>query len=444
MANLLLKNALILTMDQALTTVQRGYLQIRGDRIAALGEGEPPFPEEGYQVLDCSGKIVIPGMINTHNHLPMILFRSLGDDVADRLKRYLFPLENESLDAPMVRAGADYAFAELLFGGVTTCYDAYYFEDEVAQAAEACGIRAVLAETILEGPSPSAKEPYGEWEYTKWFVEKWKGHPRITPSVNCHAPYSNDTEHLVAAHDLARREGLLMSMHVAEMAYEHTGCLERYGLSPVAYLDSIGILDEHFLAAHSILMDEADLDIYQRRGVKVSYNAGSNAKSAKGVAKIRQMLDRGIPVSLGTDGAMSGNTIDIVTQLSLVGKIQKLFNGDRTLFPAREILQLATIGGARALGMEGEIGSLEVGKKADIAIFETDSVNMSPLYDPYSVIVYSANPGNVESTIVDGELVMHRRQLRSMDFGAVKARLLGYQEQIRQTAAELDRALAEG
>lgn len=443
MAQYLLKNAAILTMDSAFTLYEDGYLAVEGDAIREIGPSsqleESRFA--GYTVLDCRGKIVTPGMINTHSHLSMMVFRSLADDVPDRLKRYLFPLERTAMTRKMAVAGANYAFAELLLGGVTTVYDAYYFEDDIAREAEKAGIRAVLSETVLDSPSPSAKEPYGGIPYTREFVKKWKGHPRITPAVNCHAIYTNDTAHLQECHRIARENDVIFCMHVAEMGYEQEGCLRDHGMTPVAYLDSIGVLDEKFLAAHSILLDENDLDIYARRGVKVSYNAGSNAKGAKGVAPIPAMRQRGITVSLGTDGPMSGNTIDILTQLPLVGKVQKLFSRDRSLFPAKEILEMATIGGAKALGLEAVTGSLEVGKKADLLIFETDSVNMNPIYDYYSVIVYSANPSNVESTMVDGELVMHKRKLLTLDLGESRRQMLAFRDEIAAIARELDKAV---
>lgn len=441
MANYLLKNAVILTMDGADTLYEDGYLAVQGDTIQAVGPSEELKESRyaGYEVRDCRGKIVMPGMINTHNHLSMMVFRSLADDVPDRLKRYLFPLEQNAMNREMAAAGAAYAFAELLLGGVTTVYDAYYFEDDVAKEAEKAGIRAVLSETVLCNPSPSAKEPYGGIPYTREFVKKWKGHPLITPAVNCHAIYTNDGEHLKECHQIARENDVIFCMHVAEMGYEQEGCLKEHGMTPVAYLDSLGVLDDRFLAAHSINLDKNDLEIYARRGVKVSYNAGSNAKGAKGVAPIVKMREKGITVSLGTDGPMSGNTIDILTQLPLVGKVQKLFNRDRSLFPAKEILKLATMGGAKALGMENSIGSLEAGKKADLIIFETDSVNMQPIYDYYSVIVYSANPSNVETTMVNGQIVMDKRQLKTMDLRQTRNRMLAFRDEIAAIAKELEK-----
>lgn len=447
MAELLLKNAVILTMDAENTEYYPGYVWVRGSKIEKIGPMEQIsgiHPENGCQVMDCTGKIVMPGMINTHSHLSMMVFRSLADDAADRLKRYMMPLEQSAMTREMAVAGAEYAFAELLLGGVTTVHDAYYFEKDIARVAKVCGIRGVFAETILNGRSPNAEKPYDGIAYSREFIKEWADDPLIRPAVNCHAVYTNDTEHLTECHHLAREFDVMMSMHVAEMDYEQTDCMERFGKTPVGYLNSIGVLDKKFLAAHSILLDENDLNIYQKRGVKVSCNQGANAKSAKGVIRLAEMRRRGIITGLGSDGPMSGNTIDILTQLSLIGKIQKLHYHDRTLFPAREILKMATIEGAAALGLEHETGSLENGKKADIIIFETDSINMNPIYDYASVIVYSANPSNVETTIVDGRIVMHKRRLMTMNGCRIRESIMAYHDHIVSCADKIDREMNLG
>lgn len=442
MSELLLINAAILTMDSNLTVYAPGYLWVKGSKIEKIGPMSE-LPTNGLSrdclCMNCSKKIITPGFVNTHSHLSMIVFRSLADDVPDRLKRYMLPLEMSAMNQEMAAAGARYAFAELLSGGVTTVHDAYYFEDSIAREAKACGIRGVFAETVMKGKSPNAQKPYDGITYTEKFLKQWADDPLIRPAVNCHAIYTNDTDHLKHCHGLARDYGVLMSMHVAEMDFEHEGCVREYGRTPVGYLDECGILDEHFLAAHSVLVNEDDLDIYQRRGVKVSYNPGANAKSAKGVMPLKAMCGRGITVGLGSDGPMSGNTIDILTQMPLVGKIQKLFGNDRTLFPAWEILRMATIGGAKALGLGDETGSLEQGKKADIVIFETDSLNMNPIYDYASVIVYSANPANVETTIVDGKMLMHKRKLLTLEADKVRMEIVKYHDEIFGKAQEIDK-----
>ncbi len=445
MSNLLLYNAAILTIDPDDRTYEHGFICVQGNRIEAVGPSEA-LPDLGdfaaYRKIDCCGKIIMPGMINTHCHMSMMAFRSLADDVPDRLRRYLFPLESRAMNQELAVISARYALAELLLGGVTTIYDAYFFEDDIAETVAASGMRGVLSETVMNIPTPNAATPYGGISYTRGFIEKWKGHSRIVPAVNCHAIYTNDTEHLQECHRIAAEHDVTMCMHVAEMDFEQQKCLDEYGLTPVGYLNHIGILDERFLAAHAIHVDDHDLEIMAGCGVNVSYNAGSNAKSAKGVAPVAKMVAKGIPVSLGTDGPMSGNTIDIVSQLPLVGKIQKLFQNDRSLFPPSEILRMATINGAKALRLDHLVGSLERGKRADIVIFETDSVNMNPIYDYNAVIVYSANPANVWATIVDGEILMENRTLLTMDFELIKQNLLSSRTKIETVARTLEREIA--
>ncbi len=441
MADLLLKNAVVLTMDEKDTLYEDGFVLIRGNKIQSVGPAaQMPEDIRGLQVMDCRNKIVLPGFINTHSHLPMIVFRTLGDDIPDRLNRYLFPLETRAMTCDMAVAGANYAFAELLRGGVTTVFDSYYFENEIAMAAEASGIRAVLSETVMCRTTPDSKVPYGGIADTRELIANWKAHPRIRPAVNCHAPYTNDEAHLRECHKIARENNLIMSMHVSEMDYEQEEWRTKYGTTPVAWLDSLGILDEHFLAAHAIHVNDADIEILAKRGVKISHNAGSNSKSAKGVAPVRGMQQKGVIVSLGSDGAMSGNTLDIITQLPQVAKLQKLYLQDRAAYPAREVLRMATINGAKALGLADITGSLEPGKQADVIILETDSVNMQPIYDPYSTIVYGANPSNVETTIVDGKILMHKGEFLTLDFPRIKKEMLSYQEEIRKILPELDQS----
>ncbi len=446
MPKYLFKHAAILSSDPKETFFSDGFIAINGERIEALGPIEKLQQSSlflDYEQINCHGKIILPGMINTHCHMPMIVYRSLADDMPDRLKRYLFPLENRSMKQEIARAGAEYAMAELIMGGVTTVFDAYFFESEIAEIAQSAGIRSVLAETIINFPSPNAAKPYGGIAYTRDFLKKWAGHPLVTPAVFCHAIYTNGRQHLKESHAIAREYNALFSMHVAEMDYEVRQCGEDYNMTPVAYLDSLGILDERFLSAHTIKVTPEDMDILAKRNVKVSYNAGSNAKGAKGLAPISDMISRGITVSLGTDGPMSGNTIDIFTQLPLVGKIQKLFRNDRSVFPSKEIIKLATINGASALGMERLTGSLEVGKKADLIMIETNSVNMNPIYDYYSAIVYSANPSNVVMTMVNGQMLMKDRKLLTIDFDQVRRNLLEYQNEILEIATQLNREIKQ-
>jgi cytosine/adenosine deaminase-related metal-dependent hydrolase len=437
MSFVIIKNVNILTMNKDKDIIEKGVVVIKDNIILDLGGQELLQKYNSGKIIDGNDGILIPGMINTHTHSSMVVFRSLADDVKDRLKRYLFPLENMLVDRDLVRLGAEYAIAEMLLGGVTTFTDMYYFEDEVASAAEEYCIRAVLGETIINFPSPDSKKPYGGLDYATHFIEKWKNNNLITPAVAPHAPYTNDDVNLKRAAILAEKHNIPITMHVAEMSYEYDYYMEKFKMTPVQYLDKLNILSERFIAAHSILVTDKDIDILEKSRVGIAHNIGANSKGAKGVAPIPEMYARGMKIGLGTDGPMSGNTLDIVTQMSLVGKVHKLFNKDRSIFPAKEIIEMATIGGARVLNLDKEIGSIEIGKKADLVIFETESLNMQPIYDYYSVLVYSANPSNVNTVLVDGKILVDNKKLLNINLSELKDKLNSCRTKILHAANKL-------
>lgn len=436
MSNKIIKNVNIITMNKDKDIIENGCVVIQGDSILDLGNEDiiKKYNIDDFEVIDGEQGILMPGMINAHTHTPMVVFRSLGDDVADRLKRYIFPLEKLLVDEELVYKGTKYSIAEMILGGVTTYCNSYYYQDEVAKATKDMKMRAVLGETVINFVAPDAKEPYEGLKYAEWFIPKWLGDELITPAIAPHAPYSNDTEHLKMAQKLAEKFNIPITMHVAEMDYEQKQYYEQFGMTPVEYLDSIGMLNENFIAAHLVNVNDNDLDILEKRNVGISHNIGANSKGAKGVAPVVKMYKRGLKLGLGTDGAMSGNTLDILTQMPLVGKIHKLHNMDRTLFPASEIVEMATIGGARALNLDHKIGSVERGKKADLVILETKSVNMFPIYDYYSVIVYSANPSNVNTVMVNGEILVRDKKLIKSDLNEIRAEVSALREKISHIA----------
>lgn len=411
-------NTTIVTMNEEKEIINNGILVIEGDEIGFAGDQEAfarsPFAKMEFSKEEiCDGKqgILMPGMINAHTHASMVVFRSLADDVPDRLKRYIFPLEKALVNEKLVYTGAKYGIAEMLLGGVTTFCDSYYYEEAVAKAAEEMGIRGVLGETIVDFVAPDATKPYEGLKIAEEFIQEWKDHPLITPAVAPHAPYTNSTQKLQEAHRLAKKYGVPVIMHVAEMGYEQDKYADEYGMSPVEYLDSIQVLGDKFIGAHFVNVSDKDLDILAKNNVGISHNVGANSKGAKGVAPAVKMYQQNQRIGLGTDGPMSGNTLDIFTQMALVGKVHKLHKMDRSIFPAKEIVEMATIGGARALGMEDRIGSIEVGKQGDLVLLETDSINMNPIYDYYSTVVYSANPSNVFGVWVNGKQLVDRKTL---------------------------------
>ena len=430
-----IKNVNILTMNQNKDIIENGMVIYKDDKIVYVG-CEKEFDED-VNLIDGEDAILMPGMINCHTHASMIPFRSLADDYKDRLKRYLFPLEQKLVDKELTYIGAKYAVSEMLLGGVTTFCDMYYFEDEVAKAAKELNMRGIVCETIVDFPSPDSEKPYGGIDYAKDFIKKWKNDGLIIPGVAPHAIYTNSDESLKSAYNLSKKYNIPFTMHVAEMDYEVSMCKEKYNLTPVGYLDKLGILDHNFISAHTILVDDEDINILRKKNVIVSHNISANSKVAKGVCPILKMKENGIDIGLGTDGPMSSNTLDIISQMSQVGKIHKLFNNDRTLLPSDEIVEMATMGGARVLGLDKIVGSIEVGKKADLVLIETKSVNMQPIYDYYATIVYSSNPSNVHTVIVDGKIVVRNKELVSGDFSKIRKDLLGLKDKVNKLAKNL-------
>jgi len=434
MAITAIKNVNIITMNDEKEIIENGVVIVCGDTIEAVGKSDLLTKYKVDKEVDGENGILMPGMINGHTHASMVAFRSLGDDVPDRLTRYLFPLEKELVDGELVYLGAKYGISEMLLGGVTTFTDMYFFEEKVAEAAKEMGIRAVLGETVVDFISPDSEVPYGGIEIGEAFIKKWKDDPLVTPAIAPHAPYTLDSEHLIECLKVAQDHDVPMIMHVAEMEFETKKYQEEYSCSPIQYLNDIGVLSDRLIAAHCVSVSEDDLDLLERNKVGVIHNAGANSKGAKGVAPVVSMMKRGMKLGLGTDGPMSGNTLDIMTQMALVPKIHKLFNNDRSLLPARDVVEMATIGGARAIHMADVIGSIEVGKKADLVVLETKSVNMQPIFDYYSVLVYSANPSNVSTVMVGGELVVMNKQLTRHDLKQIQDGIVSLKDSIYKVA----------
>uniref|UniRef100_UPI0035A1CA22 amidohydrolase n=1 Tax=Jeotgalibaca porci TaxID=1868793 RepID=UPI0035A1CA22 len=427
----LLTNMHVLTMDAAYTTFNPGFISITNDKITAVGPMDN-LPTDDYErVIDGKGALAIPGMINTHTHIGMVPFRSLGDDTPDRLTRFLFPLEQSCMTESLAYHSGKYAIAEMQLAGITTFFDMYYFEDELAKATDEMGSRAILAETILE-EAPDAKKPYGGLAYAAEFIPKWLNHPLITPAVAPHAPYTNSAESLKQAFNLAEKYAVPFSLHVSEMTFEMEHYQNEYSQTPIQYLNDLGILNERTLAAHCIFATEADIALMKEKNVAVAHCIGANTKSAKGIAPVQAMLDAGLRVGLGTDGPSSGNTLDLFSQMKMVAYFHKTALKNRAAFPTRDIVRLATIGGAEALGMADQIGSLEPGKQADITLIETDSVNMFPIFDPYAVLVYSAQAHNVRDVFIAGEPVVTDKKIVRADLYDLRSRLDSEMKHFRQ------------
>jgi len=433
-ADLIVNHAYLVTMNPSKTIYQDGAVVIKNGHILAVGPSTIAAQYTATKIIDAAGDIVVPGMINTHTHASMTVFRGLGDDVPDRLQRFIFPLEHKLVDREIVYWGALYGMIEMIQGGVTTIADMYYFEDEVARGAQQIGIRAILGETVLNAPAPDAKEPYGGLAYAKKFIQDFRGDPLVTPAFAPHAPYTVDADHLREVQKEADALDVPVLMHVAEMPYEVSDIKKNFNKTPIEYLDSIGLLSRRLVAAHCIFATDSDIALLKARDVGVAHNIGSHIKSAKGVAPAWKMFTQGVRVGLGTDGPMSGNTLDIIGQLGYVAKVQKLANQDRNIVPATSVVEMATIGGARALHMEDRIGSLEPGKLADVIVLDHNSTTMTPFYDVYSTLVYAGSAHDVKTSIIQGRIVMQDRQITTVDVPMVR-------EHIRALSRKITAAL---
>lgn len=433
-ADLMITDGTVLTMNPDNTVFEHGTVVVSDGKIVAVGGPELAAKYQAKKVLDVNGDIVMPGLINTHTHGSMTVFRSLGDDVPDRLHRYIFPLENKLVSRDMVRTGANLANIEMIKGGVTTYADMYYFEDEVAKTVDKAGLRAVLGETIINFPVADAQTPEEGIAYAVRFINEYKDHPRITPAFAPHGPYTNTTENLQKIAALSEELNVPVMIHLAETDREKDEIAKRTGgKSPVQYMADIGVLNNRLLAAHVIMADDNDLNLLKKYDVGVAHNISANTKSAKGVAPVTQMLEKGIRTGLGTDGPMSSNTLTTMNELNLVGKIHKLETKNRAAMPPLTVVEMATIGSARALHMEDKIGSLETGKRADIIVVDTKAPNMVPVYSPYAALVYGANGANVRHTIVDGVILMEDRQLLTVNENEIIQDAQRFAEKVRET-----------
>jgi 5-methylthioadenosine/S-adenosylhomocysteine deaminase len=423
-ATLILTGGTVVTADAAQKVIAPGAVAIRGTDI--VGVGSPSEIRAKYAaatIVDTTGRIVLPGLINTHGHAPMVMYRGLADDLAlmDWLTKYIFPAEAKSVSPEMVRLGTKLAALEMIHSGTTTFTDMYYFEEEVARTARAAGLRAVLGQTIIKFPVPDAKTPIEELARTERFIRAFQKDALITPAVAPHSAYTLDRDVLLACRDLAAKYHVPLIIHLAETEDEVKMLREQSGKTPTGYLESIGFWTPGTIAAHGVWVNDDDIAILRRRGVGVSHNPESNMKLASGVAPVPKYLAAGVPLGLGTDGAASNNDLDMFEAMRQAAFLHKLETHDPRAVPAPVALEMATLGGARVLGQADRIGSIEVGKRADMIVVNTNRARLTPLYDPISHLVYAARGDDVETTIVNGKVLMRNRRVLTLDEAAVLA-----------------------
>jgi len=434
-ADWLIKARYVVTMDDKRRVIEQGALAIVGSRIVAVGtQADLAARFKPKQILDKPDAIVAPGLIDTHTHAPMSLMRGLADDkrLDDWLTHYIFPAEAKNVTADFVQAGTRLACVEMVLGGTTTYTDMYYFEEAEAEATKEIGMRGVLGQTIIGFPAPDFKTWQIALAKAEMFLQHYEKDELITPALAPHAIYTTPDEAIVAAHQLAAKYDAPLLIHLAEMARERDDSLTKRNLTPVQVLDKLGVLDGRVVAAHAIYLDENDIAILKRHGTGVAHCPSSNTKMAAGVAHVAEMLQAGLNVGLGTDGfAGSNDSSDLFREMDLAAKVQKITRMDPTVLPAEQVFEMATIGGARVVGLEKQVGSIEEGKRADVIAITLKNANAIPLAgNVYAQIVYAAKSSDVEDVFINGKQVVKDRKVLTVDVQKVYDKAREYRERI--------------
>jgi len=425
----------ILTMEPGSEPIPDGAIAIADGRIAAVGLAEDLLEHAPTgQVVNAGGCLILPGLVNTHSHLAMSLLRGLADDLPlmDWLENHIWPAEKTHMNREAVRLGTELAVAEQLLAGVTTTTDMYFFGNEVAAVLAEAGMRGVIAESLIDFATPRCKTPDEMMEKQRELAQEYRDHPLITPSIAAHAPYSVSASNLVKEAELAEELGITFQIHLSETRWEVEKLMEEKGRSPVAYLADLGVLSERTVAAHCVHVSPEDIETLVEFEVGVAHNPVSNLKLASGVAPIPTMVEAGVKLGIGTDGAASNNTLDLLRDMQLASLLHKGVFGDPTVLPARSMIEMATIGGARVLGLEAEIGTLTEGKQADMVCFSVDGPHATPVFDPWSHLVYAARSSDVRHVLVHGKLVVGNRTLNTMDQERIESQAWDFAQQLKK------------
>ena len=432
--SLIVTGGIVVTVDADRRILSPGAVAIDGTSIVAVDRADQIAARfRSAEVIDASGRVVLPGLINTHTHAPMVLYRGLADDLAlkEWLQKYIFPAEAKTVSPEFVRAGTRLAALEMIESGTTTYADMYYFEEAIAEETRRAGLRAVLGQTIIQFPVADAKTPAEGLSRAEAFIKAWRNDDLIVPAVAPHAMYTLDEASLKASRALADRYGVPVLIHLAETRDEVDGSRKDHGLSPTAYLESLGFWGPRTVAAHTVWMSDEDIAILARRGIGASHNPESNMKLASGTAPVLKLRAAGVATGLGTDGAASNNDLDMFEAMRQAAFLQKLQSGDPRALGAATALDMATREGARALAMDRLVGSLEPGKRADLIVVGMDAARQVPMYDPVSHLVYVTRGDDVQTTIVNGRVLMRDRRVLTLDAAQVVAEARAWAEKVR-------------
>ena len=422
--SLLIQGAWVLTMNPQHEVFSPGAVALKGEEIVAVGP--PDELSRRYasaQVLDYPQGLIAPGLINAHTHAAMALFRGLADDLPlnEWLNNYIFPAETR-VNGDFVYWGTKLAIAEMLLSGTTTFTDMYLFAGDVAKAAAETGMRAVVGEVLYDFPSPNYGPPAAGLKFSQELCRTFRDHPLIKVAIQPHAVYTCSPDLLMECGELAEKYDTRLIMHLSETPQEVRDCQASYGATPVGHLYRLGLLNRRLLADHAVVLSLADLMLLGASGAGVAHCPESNMKLASGIAPVAELLKRGVTVALGTDGCASNNNLDLLQEMDTAAKLQKVHCLDPTVLPAPTALKMATVNGARVLGLENQVGALVPGLKGDIIVIDLDQPHLTPIYDPYSHLVYAATGADVQTVLVHGRILVQDRHLLSFDVEETLAR----------------------
>jgi len=417
--DILIKNGLILEFGKESDV---NSIAISNGKILEIGN-DLEHKYNAKQIIDAADKIVMPGFVNTHSHIAMSYFKGLADDLPlqEWLSKHIWPVEAKFLSAEFVEDAALHGCAEMIKNGITTFSDMYFFGDQTAKSAERIGIRAVLGEGVLDYPVANYKNADEIFAYIRKMHDKYKKSELINFAVAPHAIYTCGKENLIKARDLALELGILLHIHLSETKQEVEECIKKTGFRPVEYLNSIGFLEGDVIIAHAIWLDENEQTILAENNASIAINTSSNLKLVSGITSFKSHMEHGINLSIGTDSVASNNNLSILKEMSITSKLQKALSEDPTILPAKEMIQIATIGGAKALNKSDQIGSIEVGKKADIILIDINNIEAQPMYDPSE---------QIKDVIINGKIVMKDRKLINVNEEELIKKAKYYQKRI--------------
>jgi 5-methylthioadenosine/S-adenosylhomocysteine deaminase len=432
--DIIIEGGTLITMVDGESPVDNTRIIIRKNRIFDIVSSDIRPCPKAVEIIDAANCLIMPGLINSHSHLAMTLFRGYADDLPlnDWLYKKIFPAEASHLDPENVYWGSLLGCMEMIASGTTGLIDGYFFQDATARAVQDAGLRALVAQGVIDYPAPGVPDPGKNLIAGREFIERWlNASDLITPGLFCHSPVTCSADTLAGAMDISMEYLLPIQIHLSETSYEVEEIIKRTGQRPVPYLKGIGMLKKSLIAAHSIHLNDNEIDLLCGAGVSIVHAPESNMKLASGVARIPEMLRRGMTVGIGTDGCASNNNLDLFKEMDSAAKLGKVFTGDPVNMDAGTVLKMATSRGARIMGLENETGTIEKGKKADIIVVDLNSPHMVPLYNPLSAMVYSAEGSDVRDVIVNGKILMKGRKFQTLDQEEAMERVKAISSRIR-------------